>query len=129
MQLGRRIVTIMASLALLQLVLLGSAVPCASPMPGAGHAEHVSPGHEAETSGHGAHAAAGSHAQHAHDAQAGGSAPSSECGVRACAAPPVILNGAVAYAVPAQMPAESYPPAGGLLSSPVSSLDPPPPRA
>lgn len=129
MQLGRRIVTIMASLALLQLVLLGSAVPCAAPMPGSGHTEHVSPGHDAQAGGHTAHAAAGSRAQHPHDAQAGGSAPSSECGVRACAAPPVILNGTVAYAVPGQMPVESYPPAGGLFSSPVSSLDPPPPRA
>lgn len=119
----------MASLALLQLMLLGSAVPCAAPMPETGHASHGGPVHDTRASGDVTHGSAGSHAQHAYDGELGGTAPSTECGVRACVTAPVILNGVVAYAVPAQMPVESYPPASRSPSSPVFSLDPPPPRA
>jgi hypothetical protein len=122
MQLGRRIVTIMVSLALLQLMLLGSAAPCAPTMADAGgHAAHSPPSGEA----HDGPAVA----QHAHDGGERGSLPAPECEIRSCAASPVIVYATVALAGLAPLSASVEAVADGRPHSLVSSLDPPPPRA
>lgn len=119
MPFGRRLVTILASTALLQLMLLGSGVPCVTPMVAAGpHAEH------GEEHAAPAHAAAG---DEAHDADHGDS--SRQCELRACTVPPLSADGDVALAAAPLLPDGQYPPLDDSPSSHARSLDPPPPRA
>jgi hypothetical protein len=121
MQLRRPIVTIIASLALLQLVLVGSGVPCVTPMAHAGQ-------HDARAR---AHADPVSHAtatSQAHDAVPDGGR-STDCGLRACTVSPAIPHRTLAAVVTPPTPAGLYPPAAASPSSPARFLDPPPPRA
>jgi hypothetical protein len=119
MSFGRRLVTILSSTALLQLMLLGSGVPCVTPMiPAAPHAEHGEK-HAAPV-----HAVDGG--DEAHDASHGGSSP--ECELRACTVPPLNADGDIALAAAPPVPDGQYPPFDASPSSHASSLDPPPPR-
>jgi hypothetical protein len=120
MPFGRRLVTILAGTALLQLMLLGSGVPCVTPMVPAGpHAEH---GEE-----HARLAHASTAGDEAHDADHGDS--SAQCELRACTVPPLNANGDLALAAAPPVPQGQYPPFDASPSSPARSLDPPPPRA
>lgn len=105
------------SLALLQLVLLGSAAPCAPAMADAGgHAAHSPQSGEAPDGP--------AVAEHAHD----GSLPAPECEIRSCAASPVIVYATVALAELTPISASVEAVADGRPHSLVPSLDPPPPR-
>ena len=120
MPFGRRLVTILASTALLQLMLLGSSVPCVTPMVATGpHAEH---GEEHATA---AHSATGG--DEAHDADHGDSSP--QCELRACTVPPLSADGDIALAAAPPLPDGQYPPLDDSPASHARSLDPPPPRA
>jgi hypothetical protein len=101
-------------------MLLGSGVPCVTPMvPAAGHAEH---GEEHTTV---AHASTGG--DEAHDADHGDSSP--QCELRACTVPPLNANRDLALGAAPPLPDAQYPPLDDSPASHARSLDPPPPRA
>lgn len=120
----RRVVTVVSSLALLQLTLLGSAAPCiaqASIATGAsahdGHASAMAgSAHEA------AHRVTDSPAPH-------GSRPDSDCAFQACAVPPVLVASAGTEGSPRPETLVFGPVVPDAPISPFYSLDPPPPRA
>ena len=115
----RRFVTILASLALLQLTVLGSVMPCAAPTGDGGtHSGHV---------------------QHADSAQAMGvviaHAPADDvpappdCAIRACASSPVLLAARDAAPEVVRATASVVTLTGEKPNTPFQLIEPPPPRA
>lgn len=121
MHFGRRLVTLFANLALLQLVLLGSGAPCDQPMPDTGpHAAHAEAGHDA------AHAAA---LHGAHESAPSDDAPGTDCTLRACAISPISLVSEVLLVAAEPLPTDAFPAVDAAARSALHTLDPPPPRA
>ena len=114
----RRVVTTLTSLALLQLMLLGSAMPCAVPSAEGGtHAEHVQ---HADTGRSGNQIAAEPTTERL--------PPVPDCAIRACSSSPVLL--AESEVTPSNLRASD-----GVMAvsderpaTPFQPLEPPPPR-
>ena len=120
---ARRVVSIFASLALLQLTLLGSVMPCATPEGDGGtHAEHVQNADAAD----GADGAIEIVAAHT---PAGDIPASPDCAIRACASSPVLIAARDVPPTAVRATASVVILAGEKPVAPLQLLEPPPPRA
>jgi len=119
----RRVVTVVSSLALLQLSLLGSVAPCIAQ-------DSIAPG----TSAHDKHASVTTGSPHEGSHQVTdspaphGSRSDTDCAFQACAVPPVLLASAAPEDTPRPETTVFDPVGPDAPASPFYSLDPPPPR-